>query len=373
MKNTGIIFFLLLISFQVNAQTIPAQADSIMKLLYPANAPGAALLIEKGGKVIIEKGYGLADLGTGRRITPSTNFRMASVSKQFTAMSILLLAKENKLSIQDPISKYFPYLPVSSQNITIEQLLTHASGIWNYEVLIPVARKTQVSDEDVLHLIEGKDSTYFVPGTKFQYSNTGYCLLALIVQRVSGIPFAEFVRNKIFIPLSMTRSFEYSGGENIADRAYGYHFDNGRYHFADQSITSATEGDGGVYTSLKDYEKWNTALAENKLLPAGWMGSIFTPHIWVKDQVGYGYGWFISQEKDGSRCMFHSGESTGFHNVVFRDPQDRLLIAIFTNRDDDAIGKAFDEIMKRMNVQIPFKKSAGEISLFNWLSKVYGD
>lgn len=373
------IFTVLLLSFiflNVKAQPVFKKMDSVMLRLYPADIPGAALLIEKNGKIIIEKGYGLADLKTKMPVTASTNFRMASVSKQFTAMSIMLLAERKKLSVNDPISKYFPGLPAVLSSITIRQLLTHTSGIWDYESLIPETQKIQVLDEDVLRLIRQKDSAYFIPGTAFRYSNTGYCLLALIVQKVSGIPYADFAEENIFLPLKMDQSQVYIPGENIPERAYGYHWKNGVYHLADQSITSATKGDGGVYTSLKDYLKWNNALSNDQLLPQSLTDSVFTGRAKAKDGVEYGYGWFIGKQKNGSICMFHSGESTGFHNIVYRNPQKHLLIVIFSNRDDDTIARAFDSIAGLMDIKIDFqKKNSMEEppSLFHWLSSVYGD
>ncbi|TAM94796.1 MAG: class A beta-lactamase-related serine hydrolase [Chitinophagaceae bacterium] len=376
MKFLFLIFSIAFTFSSVNAQSIARQADSIMQQHYPDNDPGAALLIEKDGKIIIEKGYGVADLKTNMPVSPSTDFRMASVSKQFTAMGMMLLAARNQLSLNDEISKYFTNLPPALQSITIRQLLTHTSGIWDYEALIPDTQKTQLSDEDALKLVETKDGTYFSPGTKFKYSNTGYCLLALIVQNVSGVPFATFVKENIFDPLGMKNSMEYVKGENIHARAYGYHWNDGQYHFADQSITSATKGDGGVYTSLRDYLKWNNALSENRLLPKVLMDSIFTGYATVKNGVRYGYGWFIGKETDGTACMFHSGESTGFHNIVYRNPQKHLLLVILSNRDDNAIAQAFDKIADLMQVKIDFQEkgdSKKRPSLFHWLSSVYGD
>lgn len=376
MKFIFLTSFFAFIFGNVNAQSISQQADSIMQQFYPADEPGAALLIEKDGKIIIDKGYGLADLKTKMPVNPSTDFRLASVSKQFTAMCIMLLANRNQLSIDDEISKYFTNLPPVLKSVTIHQLLTHTSGIWDYEALIPGTQKKQVSDEDVLNLIETRDSVYFMPGTEFRYSNTGYCLLALIIQKVSGVPFAEFVKKNIFSSLKMNNSTEYVEGENIPDRAYGYHRNNNAYHFADQSVTSATKGDGGVYTSLKDYQKWNNALSENQLLPKVLVDSIFTGHVTVKNGVKYGFGWFIGKEMDGTTCVFHSGESTGFHNIVYRNPQKHLLIVIFSNRDDNAIAQAFDKMADFMQVKIDFQDknpSEKQPSLFHWLSSVYGD
>lgn len=373
------IFTILLLSFiflNVKAQPVFQTIDSVMLRLYPADAPGAALLIEKDGKIIIEKGYGLADLKTKRPVTPSTDFRMASVSKQFTAMCVMLLAEKNKLILNDPISAFLSQLPPDLQSITIRQLLTHTSGMWDYEPLIPDSQSTQVLDEDVLQLIRQKDSTYFAPGTRFRYSNTGYCLLALIVQKVSGIPYADFVEKNIFLPLKMDHSLVYIPGENIPERAYGYHWKNGVYHYADQSVTSATKGDGGVYTSLIDYVKWNRALDADQLLPEVLMDSIFTGRVKVKNGIQYGYGWFIGKEKDNTQCLFHSGESTGFHNIVYKNPKKHLLVILFSNRDDDTIAGAFDSIAGLTGIKIDFRKknaTEGPSSLFHWLSSVYGD
>lgn len=361
----------LLIPFSMTAQSKSSEVDSVMQHLFLPKAPGAAVLIVQNGDVVLENGYGLAEVKHQSAVTETTNFRMASVSKQFTAMAIMLLVNAHKMTLEDPLSKYFHGLPPGVGAITVGQLLSHSSGIADYEALIPATRKIQVHDEDVLHLIQKKDTLYFPPGTTFRYSNTGYCLAALIVEKVSEEPFGQFMQENIFHPLGMTESAMYEKHKNIAHRAYGYHKKDNNWEFADQSLTSATLGDGGVYTSLEDYRRWGKGLLNHILVPEKLMHEVFGPHASVKAGVTYGYGWFIAKEEDGTVCYFHSGESTGFHNIVYCNRQKKLWIVLFTNRDDDAIASAFTQIAAIMGVQLPFI-SNGQ-SLFHWLSRVYGD
>lgn len=357
----------------MNVQSEWNSIHAMMKSFYPDKGPGAALLIIKDGKVMMEEGYGLADLRTNTPVTSSTNFRLASVSKQFTAMGILLLAERHKLLLNDTLDDFFSDIPKSIRKITIRQLLTHTSGIWDYELLIPVARQKQISDRDVLELIQQKDSVHFMPGSQFRYSNTGYCLLALIVEKVSGDMFNTFIQENIFTPLDMRLSSEFEEDIEIPHRAYGYHLDQEEWCFADKGITSATLGDGGVYSSLRDYKKWNDALSGPQLFFSGLLENIFLPHVNVRDGVDYGFGWFVAKEPDETTCMFHSGESTGFHHMVYRNPTKGMLIVIFTNRDDDAIARALDSIAEIMEIHIALTPSTPEnFSLFHWLSDVYG-
>lgn len=356
----------------MNVQSEQNVIHARMKQFYPDNEPGAALIVIKDGKLIIEEGYGLADLKTNTPITSATNFRLASVSKQFTALGILILAERRRLFLNDTLDDFFSDIPKSIRKVTIRQLLTHTSGIWDYESLIPKEQQIQISDQDVLQLIRQKDSVYFIPGSQFRYSNTGYCLLALVVEKVSGDTFNQFTKDHIFTPLEMSRTSEFQEDAEIPYRAYGYHLDKEEWHFADKGITSSTLGDGGVYCSLTDYKKWDEALSGSQLFFSGILKNIFTPHVNIRDGVAYGLGWFVAKETDGTPCMFHSGESTGFHNIVYRNPTKGLLIVIFTNRDDDAIAKAFDFIVRTIGVHMAVKPSATEkISLFHWLSNVY--
>ncbi|WP_405516450.1 serine hydrolase domain-containing protein [Spirosoma sp. KNUC1025] len=202
---------------------LPERLDSLMRATTKPNEPGAALLVVSQGKTIYRNGYGLANSESKTAITPETNFRMASVSKQFTAMGILLLEKDGKLSLNDPLSKFFPEFNAHvGQKVHIHHLLTHSSGILDYEALMDPQQREQLLDADVLALLKNKDSLYFEPGTQFRYSNSAYCLLALLIERVSAKPFADFIRQRIFQPLNMVTSTVYEAGKPITNRAMGY-------------------------------------------------------------------------------------------------------------------------------------------------------
>lgn len=299
-----------------------------------ATQPGFALEIQKNGSVIYRNAAGLADIMTRIPLDSITNFRMASVTKQFTAMGILLLAKERTLSVDDPIGRWLPELPADlGQHILIRHLLTHSSGILDYESLIPPTQTTQVLDADVLRLLSHEEKTYFPAGSRFQYSNSGYCLLALIIERASKESYAQFIRDRIFAPLHMDNSTVYEKDRPIPHRAMGYARDSsGRIIPSDQSVTSATKGDGGVYTSLSDYSKWINALQQNTLLPlAATLRSLRFP---IEARTYYAAGWFI--DMNSPQLLFHSGSTCGFNNFVIQLPGDNWSIIYFSNIADNS-------------------------------------
>jgi CubicO group peptidase (beta-lactamase class C family) len=306
--------------------------------------PGITLLIEQKGKIIYQKSVGLSNESKAEIIDDATNFRMASVSKQFTAAAILLLEKEHKLSIDDPIIRYLPELPGKiGKQILIRHLLTHSSGLLDYESLIPSGQTRQVLDEDVLRLLQAHDSTYFLPGTQFRYSNSGFCLLALIVERISHHSFASFIKENIFIPLRMDGSTVYEASLPIGHRAMGYAKDSsGHLFFSDQSVTSATKGDGGVYTSLRDYLKWIHAIRENKLINLGEsLKRLRFPIDTIKNEY-YGAGWFDIESEPV--VYFHSGSTCGFTNFVILLPKEECSVIYFSNIAENAA--IFERIVK---------------------------
>ncbi|HEY4955860.1 MAG TPA: serine hydrolase domain-containing protein, partial [Gemmatimonadaceae bacterium] len=234
---------------------------------YDGAGPGASLLVVRDGKPIIRRSYGLANLETGTAATPETNYRLASLTKQFTATAILLLVQDGKLTLDDRIRKWLPSLPSAFDSVTITHLLTHTSGSVAYEDLIPEGTKTQLHDADVLRLLESQDSTYFKPGSGYRYSNSGYSLLSLIVEHASGMRFSRFLNDRIFVPLGMTHTVAYEEGvSTVANRAFGYTMKNGTWTRKDQSLTSAVLGDGGIYSSIDDLAKWDAALYDSRLL-----------------------------------------------------------------------------------------------------------
>ena len=307
-----------------------AQVDAMMSR-YAGDVPGASLLVVKDGKPVIERGYGYANLEEHTKAGADTDYRLASVTKQFTAASILLLKQDGKLKLTDPIRKYLPELPASDDKITIENLLAHASGLVDYEDLIPSTRTAQIDDNDVLRMIASQDRLYFQPGSAHRYSNGGYVLLGLIVQRVSRMDLADFMKQRIFQPLGMdhTLMYEHHRGPTPSKRAYGYSLVDGKWTRTDQSVTSATRGDGGIYSNVRDFAKWDAALYTDKLLDADSRKLAFTPKDPIDDpDVLYGFGWRLS-----GGTTWHSGESQGFRNVIIRWPDQHVTVVILSNRN----------------------------------------
>lgn len=308
-----------------------AGIDGLMAA-YDGQVPGASVLVLKDGQPVFRRGYGLAVLEDGIPAGPKTNYRLASVSKQFTAAAILLLAEDGKLSLDDPVKKWLPGLPPVADPITLRQLLSHTGGLIDYEDLMPADQATQLHDIDVLHLLEKEDRLYFAPGTHYRYSNGGYALLALIVGKASGQDFATFLRQRIFLPLGMDGTVAHQDGvDTVVHRAYGYSLAEGHWQRTDQSMTSAVLGDGGIYSSIDDLAKWDAALYDERLLKADSLRQAFSPATRTDepDVPFYGFGWRINGD-----TLWHSGESIGFRNVIVRWPKQHLTVIVLTNRND---------------------------------------
>lgn len=312
---------------------IPADpgTDALMQR-YDGQLPGAAVLVLKDGEAVFRRGYGLAVVEDATPVTPQSNFRLASVSKQFTAAAILLLAEDGRLSIDDPLKQWLPSLPAIADTMTLRQLLSHTSGLIDYEDLMDPADTRQVHDSDVLQLLEKENRSYFTPGSDYRYSNGGYALLALIVGKAAGSDFATFLQQRIFQPLGMLDTVAHQDGvDDIAHRAYGYSEIDGRWQRTDQSTTSAVLGDGGIYSSIDDLARWDAALYDERLLKASSLKLAFnaatrTPE---PDVPFYGFGWRINGD-----AMWHSGESIGFRNVILRYPAQKLTVIVLSNRND---------------------------------------
>ncbi len=235
------------------------------------------------------------------------------------------------MSIDDPVSRWLPTLPGPTDEMSIRHLLTHTSGLIDYEDLIPAGATEQLHDGDVLRLLETQSRRNFPPGKSYRYSNSGYSLLALIVERASGEDFASFLRERIFLPLGMhaTVAFE-EGISRVAHRAFGHTAAPPSWVRSDQSLTSATLGDGGIYSSIDDLAKWDAALYDDRLLRLESLRMAFQPATPTDEPaVQYALGWRVS-----GKTLWHSGETTGFRNVIVRYPERRLTIIILTNRDD---------------------------------------
>lgn len=305
---------------------------------YSGNVPGASLAIIENGEISYLQSYGMANLEQAAPVTANTDFRLASITKQFTATAILLLQQQDKLQLDWTLDKIFTDFPAYGQKITIRHLLQHTSGLWDYEDFvedIDPDTTTQIRDKEVLAITKQQPKTYFEPGAQFRYSNTGYALLALIVEKYSKQAFAEFLQDQIFAPLGMNHTLAHIKNINtVPNRAFGYDIEQGLWIRKDQSSTSAVLGDGGIYSNVQDLYLWDQALYTGKILPKEILAASFTPgQLNDGSQTRYGYGWHLKKTADGQQVIFHTGSSTSFRNIFYRIPQSSISVIILTNRN----------------------------------------
>ena len=343
------ILLALALSVSSAAQVSSSQIDAIFAPLKSSNAPGGAVLVVRNGKPVFRQGYGVTDLRTLHSIDAQTNFRLASFTKQFTAMCIMLLVHDGKLRYDDHLTDIFPEFPAYGKLITIRNLLNHTSGLPDYEDILmkqypntPEDKIPQILDAGVLKLLEQQSAGEFPAGSKWEYSNSGYAVLAMIVEKVSGKPFGEFLHERIFAPLKMSDTLAFEKGKNeVPHRAYGHTKDKNVWRQTDQSPTSAVLGDGGIYSSIDDLAKWDRALREHSLLSETEMQPALTPVQLTAgpakfpdgSPVSYGFGWFLAPYKGHAR-MSHDGETIGFRTTIQRFPNDNLSIIVLANRSD---------------------------------------
>ena len=348
MRAGMLIVSMIIISHAVwAADPEPAKVDALFANIAPSS-PGAAVVVIKDGRAVFQRGYGVTDLRTLHRIDEHTNFRLASVTKQFTAMAIMLLVHDGKLRYDESLTEIFPEFPAYGKTITVRHLLNHTSGLLDYEDLMakqygntPDDQIPQIHDAGVLTLLEKAKTTNFPAGTRWQYSNSGYCVLAMVVEKVSGQPFGQFLHDRIFVPLQMTNTVAYENGKNeVSNRAYGHTPDGNSFRETDQSSTSATLGDGGIYTSLADMARWDAALERHTLLSEKEMQPALSavhptsaPAEENGHTVSYGFGWFVDPYK-GHERMWHYGETVGFRTSIQRFPKDHLTVIVLANRAD---------------------------------------
>ncbi len=344
------------------------QIDAIVSEGTHGTDPGLAILVKRGGNLYFEKGYGVREFGKAAKLDSVTNFRLASDTKQFTAMGIMLLVHDGKLGYEDRLTDVWPDFPDYGKAITVRHLLTHTSGLPDYEDLMEAVEKQsgprwsadhQIQDDEVLALLKQQTAGKFAPGTSWAYSNSGYVVLGMIIAKKSGTSYAEFMERRIFTPVGMKHSVVYLKGKNkISNRAFGHsplqQAPGARaqlFAVDDQSSTSATLGDGGIYSNLEDLSKWDDALQNHTLLSAAEMVPALTPvrlvdgsePRWPKEEnednlapgqpVSYGYGWFLNPYQNHAR-MWHTGSTEGFRNVIQRFTADGVTIMILCNRSD---------------------------------------
>jgi CubicO group peptidase (beta-lactamase class C family) len=298
--------------------------------------PGLVLMVIDDGAASFVRSYGLANLETRVPCRPETNFRLASLTKAFTAVAIMILTENGALSFDDKLPCFFPGFPPCGKEITIRHLLTHTSGLLDYEELIPSSVTAQLRDRDVLDILGRQNKAYFPPGATFRYSNGGYALLALIVEVVSSRTFAAFLRERIFLPLGMNGTSAYEAGQSeVPNRALGYSKRGSVFEQTDQSLTSAVLGDGGIYSSIFDMFRWDQALYTEKLVSRSMLQKAFTAQSSTSDMPGsgYGFGWYVDR-RDGEEHIWHYGSTCGFSSSFHRFPKRKRSIIILANRSE---------------------------------------
>lgn len=296
------------------------------------------ILIAKNGAVIYEKYSGLIDLrkkdlpaGQADSITASTPFQVASTSKPFTAMAILRMVQEKKLSLEDSLSKYFPGLPYPG--ITIKMLLNHRSGLPNYVYFIPNSKwdkMKDVTDNDVLNLLYAlRPKRSFPPGTHFSYCNTNFVLLALIIEKISGEKFPEYMKKNIFDPLQMSNTFVFTPADSTrATPSFNYDRSYWKNDFLDE-----TYGDKNIYTTPGDLLKWDQALYTDKVISKSMQDSAFSPYSFENKSIhNYGLGWHLLLLPNGKKVIYHFGRWHGFNAAFARLTDEKVTIIILGNK-----------------------------------------
>lgn len=341
LKVSILVFLLLIGSFPAAARTskpsdaeIAKAIDEFLTKTFKADEPGASVIVVKEGKVIFRKGYGKANMELGVPIEPNMVFRLGSITKQFTAASIMMLAERGKLSITDDITKYLPDYPTQGHKITIEHLLTHTSGIKSYTSMpewLALWRKDLKLNE-LVDLFKNQPME-FAPGEKWNYNNSGYVLLGAIIEKLSGQSYEDFLIKNIFEPLDMKDTYYDSTTRIIPRRVSGYSKSAKGYANAEYLSMSQPYAAGSLMSTVDDLAKWDAALSTDKILRQESLKRAWTPYILNnRKPTKYGYGWYMTSI-EGSRTIEHGGGINGFITDAIRLPDERIYVAILTNRE----------------------------------------
>ncbi|MFL5357746.1 serine hydrolase [Archangium sp.] len=333
--------------------------DSLMAPWSRGGTPGAAILVIQDGQILLKKGYGLADLESKKPIGPDTAFLLGSVTKQFTAMAVMMLAERGKLKYDDPLSKFLPGFPPYARKITVRHLLHHTAGLPDYEDLFlesgnldkdyPRSAKTprsrfEPTSKEALALLSRVKAPRFAPGEQHEYSNSGYVILAQIVEKVSGQSFARFLQQNIFQPLGMSRSLLYDETRpQVQNAATSYTLQDGVYRDIDYTPLNAIYGEDNIYSTVEDLFKWDQALYTGKLVKAATLEAAFTPGTLNNGQsTEYGFGWRVRKFL-GLDVVAHGGAWAGFKTVILRIPEQRFSVVVLANQQQlDVSGIAFE-------------------------------
>jgi len=311
--------------------------DALLSPLFPSNEPGGAVIVVKDGKILLRKGYGMANMELGVAMDPGMIFRVGSITKQFTAVAVLMLVEQGRLDLSDSITKYLPDYPTQGRTITIEHLLSHTSGIPSFTELAewPALQRKDMSLQEIIDLFKNRPLE-FPPGERWAYSNSGYILLGALIEKVSGESYEGFLAKHVFEPLGMTNSSCDSASRITPLRIPGYEKRGDGYENAPYVSMTQEFAAGAILSSVDDLAKWDEGLSAGKLLKKETLQKAVTPFKLASgESTGYGYGWLVS-EYEGHPMIEHDGGISGFSSYALRMPADRVYVAFLLNSRDDA-------------------------------------
>lgn len=355
-----------------NKDSVESSLDTLFGGLFPAGEPGAQVVVVRDGKIVYDKGFGIADIETGAPITDTTMFNICSISKQFSSMALFILEEEGKISLDDPVSKYFPHFkaPFYSR-IALKNLISHTSGLpdsrprsqyqWEkYRAQYPsiydnvADYKLFCEEEESCRYLENLDSLAFEPGTAYEYQNPTFQLVYMIVEQVTGESFDTWMRDHIFLPAGMPGTVYFEPDRQIPNMAHGYMRDaDGSWKEADYGETNffGTKADGGIYTTALEFINWDKSLYGDVLVSSAMREAAHTGKIKTDiPDTEYGYGWFIETKPSKPRKIYHTGDNGGFYTFEGRFPDKDLFYLIFANQphwDRDKTVESVDEIFRR--------------------------
>ncbi len=329
---TSTFVFLILTTSLLFAQKLDKEADALITAMYPAGEPGAAVLIAKGDEILYQKGFGMANLELDVPIGPEMVMEIGSITKQFTAVSILMLLEEGKLSLDDDITKFIEDYPTHGHHISIHHLLTHTSGIKSYTSMAewqPEWRK-DFTPTELIDFFKNQPMD-FAPGEEWSYNNSAYFILGYIIEQASGETYEDFIEKRIFEPLGMTNSYYGSTSRIIENRAYGYQTNENGYINAEFLSLTQPYAAGSLMSTVGDLYKWNSAVNDGKLIKKETLDLAFTNYkLNNGDPINYGYGWAFN-DINGSKTIEHSGGIFGYVSNGIYLPEEDVYVAILTN------------------------------------------
>jgi CubicO group peptidase (beta-lactamase class C family) len=360
---TACLALVVLTCVSADAKTLTARLNYLLDGWKQKNAPGLAAALIRGGRIEYRKTFGFADLDARTPITPDTQFLLASLTKQFTAMAILILVERQKLRLDDTLAKYCPEFPGYARTITIRHLLNHTAGLTQYQELLagkidvesyfrsskspPAAREFTAAE--ALQALSRQEKLRFPPGDRFEYSDSAYVLLGQIIERITGERYAEFLKESIFDPLGMKDTMVVDERKQKVPRlALSYGDRNHKWQDITYSPENSIYGEDGIYSTLNDLYKWDQALYGERLVSRATLEMAFTPGLNNEGQEiatdlltrpsSYGFGWFISS-LHGEKDVEHPGGWAGYDTYIVRVPSRRVTSIVLTNSSNDDVGE----------------------------------